>query len=165
MTPSSPASHSPAIAFMREAIRLAAEGASANRGGPFGAIVVKDGQIIGRGSNLVTSTNDPTAHAEVVAIRDACRSLGVFHLPGCEIYASCEPCPMCLSAIYWARIDRYYYACTAADAAAIQFADDFIRRELSLPPGQRAIPAGQLLYDEGLAVFRAWHARSDRVTY
>jgi len=150
---------------MREAIRLAAEGAATNRGGPFGAVVVKDGQIIGRGSNLVTSTNDPTAHAEVVAIREACRTLGVFHLVGCEVYASCEPCPMCLSAIYWARIDRYYFACTAADAAAIQFADDFIRRELSLPPRARRIPAQQLLYDEGLAVFHSWQSKSDRVPY
>jgi guanine deaminase len=165
MTSGSAADRSSSIAFMREAIRLAAEGVAANRGGPFGAIIVKDGQIIARGCNLVTSTNDPTAHAEIVAIRDACRSLGVFHLVGCEIYASCEPCPMCLAAIYWARIDRYFFACTAQDAAAIQFADDFIRRELSLAPQERSIPAQQLLHEEALAVFRSWQAKSDRVAY
>src|SRR5215216_4757555 len=113
-------------AFMHEAIRLAMEGVASGLGGPFGAVVVKDGQIVGRGCNEVTSRNDPTAHAEIVAIRQACQKLRVFHLADCELYASCEPCPMCLSAIYWARIERYYFGCTAQDAAAIQFADDLI---------------------------------------
>lgn len=150
---------------MAEAIRLAVEGVASGRGGPFGAVVVKDGQIVGRGCNGVTATNDPTAHAEIVAIRDACKSLSVFHLNGCELYASCEPCPMCLSAIYWARIDRYYFGCTAQDADAIQFADDFIRRELSVPPQQRTIPAIPLMRSEALAAFAAWQAKADRVTY
>jgi len=150
---------------MEEAIRLALDSVASGRGGPFGAVVVKDGQIVGRGANEVTLTNDPTAHAEIVAIRDACRSLGVFHLGGCELYASCEPCPMCLSAIYWARIDRYYFGCTAQDAAAIQFADDFIRHELSVPPQERSIPAIPLMRSEALAAFSAWQARADRVAY
>jgi guanine deaminase len=150
---------------MQAAIRLGAEGVSQNRGGPFGCVIVRDGQIIGRGENRVTSENDPTAHAEVVAIRDACHRLGVFHLTGCDLYTTCEPCPMCLSAIYWARIDRYYFGCTAADAAAIEFADDFIRRELSVPPQARTIPALPLMRDECLAVFRAWQEKPDRLPY
>jgi guanine deaminase len=150
---------------MFEAIRLAIEGVNSGRGGPFGAVVVKDGQIIGRGCNSVTSLNDPTAHAEILAIREACKTLGAFHLIGCEIYASCEPCPMCLSAIYWARIERYYFGCTAHDAAAIQFADDFIRHELSVPPTQRSIPAIPLRRDEALAAFGAWQAKTDRTMY
>jgi tRNA(Arg) A34 adenosine deaminase TadA len=150
---------------MHEAIRLAIEGVASGRGGPFGAVVVKEGQIIGRGCNEVTAANDPTAHAEVVAIREACKSLGSFCLTGCELYTSCEPCPMCLSAIYWARIDRYYFGCTAQDAAAIQFADDFIRRELSVPPQERAIPAVPLMRAEALAAFAAWQAKADRVPY
>jgi guanine deaminase len=152
-------------AFMREAVRLAIEGVNSGRGGPFGAVVVKDGQIIGRGSNQVTTTNDPTAHAEIIAIREACKSLGLFHLIGCELFTSCEPCPMCLSAIYWARIERYYFGCTAHDAAAIQFADDFIRRELSVPPAERAIPAIPLMRGEALAAFAAWQAKADRIPY
>jgi guanine deaminase len=151
--------------FMREAIRLAIEGVQAGRGGPFGAVVVKDGQIVGRGWNQVTTTNDPTAHAEVIAIRDACKMLAAFHLTGCELYATCEPCPMCLSAIYWARIERYYFGCTAHDAAEIEFADDFIRRELSVAPESRAIPAIGLMRDEALAAFAAWRAKPDRVPY
>jgi guanine deaminase len=151
--------------FMSEAIQLAVDGVASGRGGPFGAVVVKDGQVIGRGCNSVTSTNDPTAHAEIMAIREACRTLGVFHLPGCELYASCEPCPMCLSAIYWARIDRYYFGCTAQDAAAIQFADGFIRRELSVPPANRAIPAIPFMRTEALAAFAAWQEKADRVAY
>ena len=150
---------------MQEAIRLAIEGVNANRGGPFGAVVVKEGQIVGRGQNQVTSTNDPTAHAEVVAIRDACRQLGVFHLTGCEIYASCEPCPMCLAAIYWAQIDRLYYGATAADAHAIGFSDDEIRQQLALPPGARRLPAIPLMRTEALAAFQAWQAKPDRVPY
>ena len=150
---------------MREAVQLAIQAVNSGRGGPFGAVVVKDGQIVGRGSNQVTTTNDPTAHAEIIAIREACRSLGVFHLVGCELYTSCEPCPMCLSAIYWARIERYYFGCTAEDAAAIQFADDFIRRELSVTPAARAIPAIPLMRKEALAAFASWQAKADRVPY
>ena len=150
---------------MQEAIRLALDGVASGRGGPFGAVVVKDGQIIGRGCNCVTSTSDPTAHAEITAIREACRTLGAFHLSGCELYASCEPCPMCLSAVYWARIDRYYFGCTAQDAAAIQFADDFIHHELSVPPVKRTIPAIPLMRTDALAAFTAWQAKADRVEY
>ena len=150
---------------MQEAIRLALDGVAAGRGGPFGAVVVKEGQIIGRGQNEVTSTNDPTAHAEVIAIRQACKHEGAFHLIGCELYTSCEPCPMCLSAIYWARIDRYYFGCTAQDAAAIQFADDLIRHELSVPAAERTIPAIPLMRAEALAAFAAWQAKVDRVAY
>jgi guanine deaminase len=152
-------------AFMAEAIRLAIDGVAAGAGGPFGTVVVKDGQIVGRGCNRVTTMNDPTAHAEIIAIRDACKNLGAFHLGGCELYASCEPCPMCLSAIYWSRIDRYYFGCTAQDAAAIQFADEFIRHELSVPPPQRSIPAIPLMRDAALAAFAAWQAKADRMAY
>ena len=151
--------------FMHEAIRLAVEGLAQNRGGPFGAVVVKDGQIIGRGCNCVLSTNDPTAHAEIVAIRDACRQLGSFHLHGCQLYASCEPCPMCLAAIYWAQIEGYYFGSTAQEAAAAGFADDFIRREFALPPAARSIPAEQLLAAEAATAFAAWLAKPDRVPY
>src|SRR5262245_61241059 len=151
--------------FMQEAIRLAIEGVAQGRGGPFGAVVVQGGQIVGRGWNCVTSTCDPTAHAEVMAIRDACRQLGVFHLAGCELYASCEPCPMCLAAIYWAHLDRYYYGCDAAEAAAAGFADDFIRREFALDSKQRAIPSARLLPAEASAAFAAWQAKADRIAY
>jgi guanine deaminase len=155
----------PNSAFMAEAIRLAIEGVRCGHGGPFGAVVVKDGRIVGRGSNCVTATNDATAHAEVMAIREACKTLRTFHLTGCKLYASCEPCPMCLSAIYWARIDRYYFGCTAQDAAEIQFADDFIRHELSVPPTERAIPSVPLMRAEALAAFAEWNAKTDRVPY
>jgi tRNA(Arg) A34 adenosine deaminase TadA len=150
---------------MQAAIAEALAGASAGRGGPFGCVIVKEGQIVGRGCNCVPSTNDPTAHAEVLAIRDACQRLGVFHLHGCELYASCEPCPMCLAAIYWAKIDRYYFACTAADAAAIGFSDQFIYREFALPPAARSIPAVPLMRDQSLAAFQAWASKPDRVMY
>jgi tRNA(Arg) A34 adenosine deaminase TadA len=151
--------------FMYEAIRLALEGVGSGRGGPFGAVVVKDGRIIGRGCNEVTSKNDPTAHAEIVAIREAAKTLGAFHLTGCELYTTCEPCPMCLAAIYWARIDRYYFGCTARDAAAIEFADAVIHHELGAPPSERTIPAVPLMRTEALAVFEAWKAKADRVEY
>ena len=151
--------------FMQEAIRLAIEGVNAGRGGPFGAVVVKDAQIIGRGCNQVTSTNDPTAHAEIVAIRDACQKLGTFNLAGCEIYASCEPCPMCLATIYWSRIERFYYGCTAADAAAIGFSDEVIRQELGLSVERRSVAAIPLLRAKALAAFAAWQSKQDRVEY
>jgi guanine deaminase len=151
--------------FMQEAIRLAMDGVASGRGGPFGAVVVKQGQIVGRGCNEVTSKNDPTAHAEMVAIREAANTLSVFHLTGCELYTTCEPCPMCLAAIYWARIDRYYFGCTAQDAAAIEFADAVIHHELGVPPAKRTIPAIPLMRAEALAAFEAWGAKADRVAY
>jgi len=151
--------------FMEEAIRIGLDGVRDNEGGPFGAVVVKDGEIIGRGNNQVTSTNDPTAHAEVMAIRDACSKLGTFQLDGCEIYTSCEPCPMCLGAIYWARPDKLYYACTKADASEIGFDDGFIYEELELPLDQRKIPFTQLLREEALELFKEWTEKDDKVSY
>ena len=152
------------IGFMREALRLAADNIRQG-GGPFGAVVVKNGQIIGSGVNRVTSSMDPTAHAEINAIRQACSHLGHWQLEGCEIYSSCEPCPMCLGAIYWARPAVLFYANTRQDAAAIHFDDDFIYRELTLPPERRNIPTIQLLRAEGLAVFSAWEADPDKIRY
>ncbi len=151
--------------FMREAIRLAEEGMQAGRGGPFGCVVVRHGAVVGRGNNCVTSANDPTAHAEVTAIREACSRLGTFQLSDCELYASCEPCPMCLAAIYWARIPVVYYANTRADAAAIGFDDDFIYQQMSLPPEQRSITMKSLLREEALTGFRTWEAKPDKVRY
>ncbi|MBR6441024.1 MAG: nucleoside deaminase [Bacteroidales bacterium] len=152
------------LQFMREAIRLADESVAAG-GGPFGAVIVKDGEIVAGASNRVTLDNDPTAHAEVNAIRQACQRLGTFDLKGCVIYSSCEPCPMCLGAIYWAGIDRIYYANTRRDAAAIDFADDFIYDELAKDPDHRALPIIPLLRDEALHTFRRWHEKSDKTTY
>ena len=151
--------------FMREAISLAEAGMRSGRGGPFGCVVVRRGEVIGRGHNRVTSTNDPTAHAEVVAIRDACANLETFQLPDCELYTSCEPCPMCLAAIYWARIPTVFYGNTRADAAAIGFDDDFIYQQVPLPPAQRAIGMQPLLREEAQAAFIAWTAKTDKVKY
>lgn len=151
--------------FMREAIRLAREGMRNKIGGPFGAVVVKNGVIIGRGNNRVSSTNDPTAHAEIVAIRQACQHLGSFQLDDCILYTSCEPCPMCLGAIYWARPHKVFYACTRHDAAAVDFDDEFIYEELKLPLDQRKIPALQLLREEALPVFQEWANMEDKVVY
>jgi tRNA(Arg) A34 adenosine deaminase TadA len=151
--------------FMREAIRLSLEKSQDNCGGPFGAVVVRAGEIIGRGWNQVTSKNDPTAHAEVSAIRAACKKLNTFQLDGCELYTSCEPCPMCLSAIYWARIRRIFYANTRRDAAKINFDDDLIYREISRPMARRKIPMRQLLRPEALKAFAAWEAKTDKVLY
>ncbi|MEM1320240.1 MAG: nucleoside deaminase [Bacteroidota bacterium] len=151
--------------YMREAIRLAMEGMQSGEGGPFGAVVVQNGEIIGRGNNRVTSTNDPTAHAEVVAIRDACQHLGHFQLEDCILYTSCEPCPMCLGAIYWARPKQVFFGCSRKDAAAIQFDDEFIYKEIPLPVEERKITTQQLLREEALAVFKAWEAKEDRVEY
>jgi len=142
--------------YMHEAIRLAAEGVARGDGGPFGALVVKDGEIVGRGWNRVVTDQDPTAHAEMVAIREATRRLGVWHLEGCELYTSCEPCPMCLSAAYWAHIGRIYYAASEADAAAIGFDDGAIREELARPSEARHLPRQQLLRQQALKVFAAW---------
>src|ERR1051325_868173 len=151
--------------FMREAIRLSIQMMRRGRGGPFGAVVVRGNRIVGRGCNQVTSGNDPTAHAEIVAIRDACRRLKSFHLEDCELYSSCEPCPMCLSAIYWARLRRVYYANTRKDAARIEFDDDFIYTEVSRPISKRTLKMKQLLRAEALAAFREWERKADKVRY
>lgn len=151
--------------FMRRAIALADRNVANGTGGPFGSVVVLDGKIVGEGANVVTSSNDPTAHAEVVAIREACRALGRFSLEGCEIYASCEPCPMCLSAIYWARLDRAWFGNTAQDAAEIGFDDAFLYRELKVPMTERSLPIAQILRDEALASFRAWQESPIKVPY
>ena len=151
--------------FMREAIRLSLTKMRGNHGGPFGAVVVRRGKIVGRGWNQVTSTNDPTAHAEVSAIRDACRQLKNFQLDDCELYTSCEPCPMCLAAIYWARCRRIYYGSTRQDAARIDFADDFIYREIARPIARRTIPMKQLLRHEAHAAFAEWANKSDKISY
>src|SRR5246127_2799257 len=143
-------------AFMREAIGISLQKMRRNKGGPFGAVVVRKGKIIGKGWNAVTSTNDPTAHAEVVAIRDACRRLKTFQLDDCELYTSCEPCPMCLSAIYWARFKKVFYANTRKDAARILFDDDFLYREVSLPIRKRSMPMKQFLREEAILAFKEW---------
>lgn len=151
--------------FMRRAIKLACEGMEGNAGGPFGCVVVRDGMIIGEGNNRVTSTNDPTAHAEIIAIRKACESLNAFQLDGCSIYTSCEPCPMCLGAIYWARPAYVYYACTRDDAAKIGFDDDHIYRELEKANDERELSLRPLMRDEALDVFRQWDAKTDKIEY
>ena len=151
--------------FMDAAIQMAIEGVRSGQGGPFGAVVVKDDVIVGRGNNRVTSTNDPTAHAEVVAIRDACNNLGTFQLEGCEIYTSCEPCPMCLGAIYWARPSKLYYGCNKHDAAEINFDDDFIYKEIAIDNEKRKIPFIPYMRDEALASFKAWTDKDDRIAY
>jgi tRNA(Arg) A34 adenosine deaminase TadA len=151
--------------FMREAISLSSQGSRAGRGGPFGCVVVKAGKVVGRGSNQVTSSNDPTAHAEVVAIREACAAMGTFQLADCTLYASCEPCPMCLAAIYWARIPTVFYGNTRQEAAAIGFDDDFIYREISLAPQARKVEMKALLGGEARAAFAEWSAKADKVRY
>jgi guanine deaminase len=151
--------------FMREAIRISFTKMNAAFGGPFGAVVVRNDRIVGRGWNCVTSSNDPTAHAEVVAIRDACARRKTFHLSGCDVYTSCEPCPMCLSAMYWARVERVYYANTRRDAARIGFDDAFIYREVKLPLSRRKIPMKQLLRADAIAAFEAWQAKADKIRY
>ena len=150
---------------MQVAIDLSNQGMSSNQGGPFGAIVVKDGVIVGRGHNQVTSHNDPTAHAEVVAIREACQTLNSFQLDDCVIYTSCEPCPMCLGAIYWARPKKVYYANTKVDAAKIGFDDDFIYQEIQKNLSDRQIPFEQISPEEAWKVFEAWSAKTDKVAY
>ena len=150
---------------MARAIQLSIENVHSGRGGPFGAVVAKDGNIIAEGANQVTSINDPTAHAEILAIRAACATLGAFELHGCEIYTSCEPCPMCLGAIYWARLSRIYFASSAADASRIGFDDSLIYREIPLPLAQRAIPMVQMMREESLAAFRAWEEKPNKIVY
>ena len=151
--------------FMQIAIDLALQGMRNNEGGPFGAIIVRDDAIIGRGNNRVTSTNDPTAHAEVVAIREACQQRGSFRLEGCIIYTSCEPCPMCLGAIYWAGLAKIYYGCTKLDAAGIGFQDDLIYEELHIPVSERKIPMESLLRDDALRAFAEWADKLDKTRY
>jgi len=151
--------------FMREAIRLSFEGMRRDAGGPFGAVVVKQEEIIGRGFNRVLELNDPTAHAEVLAIREACRRLGSFQLSDCTLYSSCEPCPMCLGAIYWARPERIFYACRRDDAWLIEFDDAHIYQELNLKPDRRQIPAQEILRLEALPAFEEWRNKKDKVNY
>jgi len=151
--------------LMRRAIALALENVRTARGGPFAALVAKHGSVIGEGANSVTATNDPTAHAEIVAIRAACRALGTFQLTDCELYTTCEPCPMCLGAIYWARPARVFYAGVAADAADAGFDDAFIYEELRRPPESRRIPMTQLMREESLAIFAAWKRQPNKTQY
>lgn len=151
--------------FMKRAIELAQQGVDTNAGGPFGCVVVKDGRVIGEGCNEVTSTNDPTAHAEVVAIRNACRAIGAFQLDGCFIYTSCEPCPMCLGAIYWARPARIFYAGTREDAANVGFDDQFIYEEMEKQLADRKVKMENLSREEALKVFKNWTDKTDKIEY
>lgn len=151
--------------FMLEAIRLSIENVEKGIGGPFGAVVVKDGKIIAKGSNLVTHTNDPTAHAEVVAIREACKMLRNFQLRDCDIYTSCEPCPMCLAAIYWARPARVFFANTKSDAAQIQFDDQFIYEEIEKSPDERSIPMYRVMGEEAIVAFEKWKSSMNKIPY
>lgn len=150
---------------MLEAIRMAEVNVKEGLGGPFGAVIVKDGKIIARSGNLVTTTNDPTAHAEVAAIRIACQALNTYDLTGCTVYASCEPCPMCLAAIYWARISNIYYGNTKEDAAAIGFDDDFIYKEFDKEPSQRSLLIEQRMRDEALSAFKMWDSSTLKIEY
>ena len=151
--------------FMQEAIRLAGENVRSGKGGPFGAIVVSEGKIVGRGVNRVTASIDPTAHAEMLAIREACKTLGRFSLQDCAIYCSCEPCPMCLAAIYWARIEKVYYAAQREDAARVGFSDELIYRELNRPITERQVACRQMMREEALAVLQEWETKPDKVRY
>jgi guanine deaminase len=151
--------------FMARAIELSIENVRAGRGGPFAAVIVKGGEIIAEGGNAVTSANDPTAHAEIMAIREACRKLGTFELEDCEMYATCEPCPMCLGAIYWARVARVYFAAVSADASEAGFDGSFIYREIARPREERKIPMIPLMREEALAAFREWRAKGNKIPY
>jgi tRNA(Arg) A34 adenosine deaminase TadA len=151
--------------FMKEAITLALSNVENSHGGPFGAVVVKEGKVIGSGANQVTASNDPTAHAEIVAIREATSKLGTFDLTGCEIYASCEPCPMCLGAIYWAKIGKLYYAATKDDAAKADFDDSHIYQEFALPKNERSLVSLQMMRDDAVKVFEAWNKSDQKIPY
>ena len=151
--------------FLRRAIALATANVASGKGGPFGAVIVRDGEIVGEGTNLVTESNDPTAHAEVVAIRAASAKLGAFELRGCELYTSCEPCPMCLAAAYWARVDAIYFGANAADAARAGFDDAFLYGEMRKSLPERSLPATQLLQDEAWSSFAAWINAPNKVEY
>lgn len=150
---------------MREAILLSLGSIEAGKGGPFGCVIVKDGRVVGRGANQVTSSNDPTAHAEIVAIRDACVTLQSFQLTGCELYTTCEPCPMCLGAIYWARPDKVYYANTRHEAASIGFDDAVIYQQLEIPMAERTIPFEKLSMPEAIVAFEKWKSKTDKILY
>ncbi len=152
------------LKFMRKAIAISKKSVE-NGGGPFGAVIVKDGVVVASSNNQVTKNNDPTAHAEVMAIRKACKKLNTFDLSGCVLYASCEPCPMCLSAMYWAHIDRYFYANQKEDAKSIGFDDQFIYEELDKPVSKRFMPREQILRDEAMEVFRMWTEKEDKIEY
>ncbi len=151
--------------LMKLAVRLAVENVTSGKGGPFGAVVAKDGEVVATGVNRVTADNDPTAHAEVNAIREACRALGTFQLPGCVLYTSCEPCPMCMGAIYWVRLDSVYYGVTCRDAAEAGFDDAFIYEEMKIPHPERKLPMLQLLPEHAIETFRAWQKQHARVDY
>jgi guanine deaminase len=151
--------------FMQRAIALATENVTSGSGGPFGAVIVRDGEIVATGANLVTATNDPTAHGEIVAIRNACTSLASYQLTRCHIYTSCEPCPMCLAAIYWARCEAIFYGNCAADAAAAGFDDAFLYEEMKLPLDQRKIPTVNLLPEQAISSFEAWREHAGRIDY
>jgi len=151
--------------FMNRAIELSIESVNKKGGGPFGSVIVKDNKIIAEGSNKVTSTNDPTAHGEIVAIREACKKINNFSLKGCELYSTCEPCPMCLSAIYWARIDKIYYANTRKDAQKIDFDDSLIYSEFQKNIDKRKIPMIQMMRNEALKAFELWDKKTDKVKY
>nr|MBC7614396.1 nucleoside deaminase [Pseudopedobacter sp.] len=153
------------LGFMREAIALSKSNVENATGGPFGAVIVKDGKVIAKSANLVTTTNDPTAHAEIAAIRLACKELNTFTLEGCVIYTSCEPCPMCLGAIYWAHLDKMYYANTKKDAADIGFDDAFIYEEIDLHPAKRKLMSEQILNDEALTIFGMWTKSREKIIY
>lgn len=153
------------VSFMQRAFELARKGMDSNAGGPFGCVIVKDGRVVGEGWNRVTSDNDPTAHAEVVAIRDACKKLSSFQLADCKVYTSCEPCPMCLGALYWARPEAIFFAGTREDAAFGGFDDDFIYKELDMPREERTIPLTSLLASEGRELFVEWLNKSDKTSY
>jgi len=152
-------------AFMARAIQLSLENVNSGRGGPFGTVIIKEGVIVAEGANQVTAMNDPTAHAEVLAIRQACQKLRCFELRGCDLYTSCEPCPMCLGAVYWARIDRVYFGNLAADAAKIGFDDSAIYAEITQPHAEREIPMIQMMREEASAAFRAWEQHPGKIRY
>ena len=158
-------SRQPNLEFLRRAISLATGNVSTVNGGPFGAVVVRDGKVIAEGVNLVTSTNDPTAHGEVTAIRNACKALGSFSLAGCELYSSCEPCPMCLAACHWARLDAVFYGASAEDAAKAGFDDEFLYAEFRKDPATRDLPQSQFLREEAWASFAAWIASAKKIPY
>lgn len=160
-----PMASTPNPEFLRRAIALATENVVSGKGGPFAAVIVRNGQIVGEGANSVTAAHDPTAHGEVNAIRAACRALGTFTLAGCELYTSCEPCPMCLAASYWARLDAIYYGCSAADAARAGFDDAFLYAEFRKDQPQRSLPAAQLLAGEAWSSFAAWIASPNKIEY
>ena len=157
--------HRPDPDHLRRAIALATENVVLGKGGPFAALIVRNGQVVAEGVNIVTATNDPTAHGEVTAIRAACNALGTFTLAGCELYTSCEPCPMCLAAAHWARLDAVYYGCSAADAARAGFDDAFLYEEFRKEPAARSLPAFQLLADAAWASFAAWMASPGKIEY